>query len=441
MAWGADAHLFAAACANNRVYVWNTATTPTLHAPLEGHEHAAIQVAFNHRGDLLASSSWDGTVRLWDPHLARPLIHTLGTSPWLCFSPDDTRLATATDGSRVGYWEVFHGPEFRAIQLTTRQVARRGDLSPDGQWLALAEADGTHVWDLAASREVARLPGVAVQAALFQRDGKALITSGLSGLHRWPITPGATPTALQLGPPQLLTGQPSGAADLCDDGRLLAVTNNDRQALIFNLGQREAPVLLDGHANLRFVAVSPEGNHVATGTWHGSGVHIWDARSGRLVRELPIPVSATVLFSPDGKWLVTSTGADCCLWERETWQLRHRIRRDRAGDVPASMAFTRQGELLALTISPHVIQLVDPATGQQVATFEAPHLRNIDWVGFDSAGGQLLAVTSELVQVWDLRLVREKLAEMQLGWGSPPACQARRPESGKPVAIQVILPP
>jgi WD40 repeat protein len=246
---------------------------------------------------------------------------------------------------------------------------------------------------------------------------------------------------VQVGPPELLAGPPTGPAALCDDGRLLAVATNDRQALVFNLERLEAPVLLAGHPGLRFLALSPEGDCVATGTWHGAGVRIWDARSGKLVRELPASASATALFSPDGKLLVTSTGADCCLWDRETWQLRHRIRRDRAGDVPACLAFTRQGELLALTISPQVIQLIDPATSRQVATFEAPHLRNIDWLGFDPEGGRLVAVTNEVVQLWDLRLVREKLAEMRLDWGLPRALPAREPDSGESVEVKVLLPP
>lgn len=442
VAWGSDGQLFASACADSRIYVWNMATTPRLQAPLEGHEHVAVHVAFNCRGDLLASTSWDGTVRLWDPYLVRPLIHTLGSGPMLCFSPDDARLAVARDGDRIGYWQVVHGPQFHTIRLNARVPGRNADISPDGQLLALAEEDGTHVWDLASRREVAKLPGRAVQAALFQGHGEALITSGDLGLHRWPITPAADDTGLQVGPPQELAGGPLGPGRLSPDGRFLVVRKNAYQALVFDLEHSGAPpILLDGHAHLGFVAITPEGRWVATGSWQGAGVKIWDAQSGELVRELPIPGTASVLFSPDGKWLVTSTGADCCFWEGNTWELRHRIRRDRAGNLPASMAFTRHGELLALTISRHVIQLVDPTTGRQVATLEAPHLSHIAWLGFDWTGGRLVAVTNELVQIWDLRLARENLAEMKLDWGLPVGLPERQVQSDKSVEIKVVTLP
>jgi WD40 repeat protein len=36
-------------------------------APLLGHEALITWVAFNSDGSLLASSSQDGTVRIWDP--------------------------------------------------------------------------------------------------------------------------------------------------------------------------------------------------------------------------------------------------------------------------------------------------------------------------------------------------------------------------------------
>src|SRR5205823_9550611 len=56
---------------------------------------------------------------------------------------------------------------------------------------------------------------------------------------------------------------------------------------IFNWPRR-----LSGHANVSYAAFSPDGRYVATGTWRGTGVRIWDADTGRQVATLPARESA-----------------------------------------------------------------------------------------------------------------------------------------------------
>jgi WD40 repeat protein len=438
MAWTGDGGLFATACSNGRVYVWNMRAPPRLQATLEGHENVAVHVAFNHRGDLLASNGWDGTVRLWDPYLGQPLMHTVGSHYALGFSPDDTRLAAALDGSRIGWWDVVHGGEFRVLGLDANRVGRRADVCPDGRLLALTEADGIRLWDLSAGSEVARLPSTGAQEAIFRRDGTALIVSGPTGLHVWPIAPMGD--GIPVGPPRRLSANATGSAGLSLDGRYL-VAQEGWHATVFDLTGRDAPVRTGDHPSVSFVAISPDGRWVATGTWHGSGVRVWDARTGKLARELPVPATATVAFSPDDRWLVTSTGAEYCFWDTSAWEPHHRVRRDRAGDAPGYMDFTRRGDLIALTIAANVVQLVEPATGRHVATLEPPQLRAIDSVDFDPAGERLVTVTNGALRIWDLRLIRQKLAAMNLDWGPPPGPTASRPDSGKPIEVKVLTAP
>src|SRR5262249_10193445 len=66
LSWRPDGEFLATTCADNDLCVWNVRTGKE-QAILRGHEALPTYVAFNHRGDLLASSSWDQTLRLWDP--------------------------------------------------------------------------------------------------------------------------------------------------------------------------------------------------------------------------------------------------------------------------------------------------------------------------------------------------------------------------------------
>ena len=50
-------------------------------ARLVGHEDKGLSVAFSRGGDVLVSTAWDDTTRLWDPERGRPLLRGAGQFP------------------------------------------------------------------------------------------------------------------------------------------------------------------------------------------------------------------------------------------------------------------------------------------------------------------------------------------------------------------------
>src|SRR5262249_48686811 len=56
-----------------------------------------------------------------------------------------------------------------------------------------------------------------------------------------------------------------------------------------------------------FVAASPDGRWVATGSYGGPGFQVWDTLRNAQAR-LWQTGDADVAFSPDGRWLVTGSG-------------------------------------------------------------------------------------------------------------------------------------
>jgi WD40 repeat protein len=80
---------------------------------LEGHSGVVQSVAFSPDGQLLASASYDQTIKLWNPATGA-LMHTLeGHSHWvesITFSPDGQLLASGSADQTIKLWDPATGP-------------------------------------------------------------------------------------------------------------------------------------------------------------------------------------------------------------------------------------------------------------------------------------------------------------------------------------------
>jgi tetratricopeptide (TPR) repeat protein len=160
-------------------------------------------------------------------------------------------------------------------------------------------------------------------------------------------------------------------------------------------------------------------------------VRVWDLRRRRLERILRPQdavggIQPVVVFSPDGRWLVSSTGSDAGLsyhfWRVGTWDLRLRIDLERH-EVTAhyAPAFTRDGRLMALAIGYDQVLLAEAATGRELARLTTLQPVSPTPLIFSPDGTKLIARTNQKTALlWDLRRIREQLAPMGLDWDAPP---------------------
>jgi WD40 repeat protein len=187
---------------------------------------------------------------------------------------------------------------------------------------------------------------------------------------------------------------------------------------------------------LRWISISPNGRFVATGTWQGAGVRVWDIETGRLAKELPEPSHSSVLFSPDGRWLLTA-GLEYHLYETATWRPGPTISLESKNFLVGVMAFSPDSQLLAIAYGRRAIRLLEAKTARPLADLEAPALSLISGLSFSGAGRELVASDGlGQIHVWNLPLIRERLAPLKLDWDLPP--YAPRPESLNPVRFEII---
>jgi len=111
LAWDCSSR-FLATSGGDLVTVWDVSgkgPAGTKPKELEGHDAPVSQLAFQHRGALLASGGNDGRVFLWNPaQKQRWQLEPAQTAPItvLRWSPDDTTLAVGSANGEVSVWNV-----------------------------------------------------------------------------------------------------------------------------------------------------------------------------------------------------------------------------------------------------------------------------------------------------------------------------------------------
>jgi eukaryotic-like serine/threonine-protein kinase len=406
-----------------------------------------VHLAFNHSGDLLASTGWDRRLRLWHPRTGRELFHTRADMTTLRFSPDDRWLAADYLGNKLRIWEVVASREYGTLvgdAVRGPTDYQTSSFCSDGRLLAVGMNDGFALWDLQRSKELAFIRADGPTHVLFEPwpsvaltpEASALITNGPLGLLRWPIERDpAVSERMRLGPPQPLPAAGSSRQLASSaDGRVLACPQPWGADVL--LAERpQQPTRLSPHEDVRYCAVSSDGRWVATGS-HGPSalVKVWEASSGTHVKDLPTGGGAHVAFSPDGKWLATG-GEAIRLWATGSWQQRFNFE----SRILVSMAFSPDSQVLAFETSYGIIRLVHPETGQDLAQLEDPDHDAASFMTFSPDAARLVvtASNSHSLRVWDLRALREQLAAMGLDWRRPPYDPA--PEAASDLDVRVRL--
>ena len=418
--WSDDGKRLAAAGAKGRAYIWD-AETGNLLQTCVGHDDLIMRLAFNHAGTLLATTSWDDTTRLWDPLSGAQVLRIAGSSYQLQFSADDQRLGYIVQGGQLGLLEVATHPEYRRL-APARENGRGGALavSQDNRLVAGVVEGRVCLWDFTSGQQVGLMPGEGCASVFFDHDGEGLITCGIAGAAHWPLQRRTGTNAIQIGVRRaLIPGDPSELlfGSMTADGNVIAaVQANAGEARVVQLTHPDQVLKLSGHPGMRHISISPDGNWIATGTWEGAGVKIWNGERGALATELPDQGGADVLFSPDDRWLVTG-GVDYHLWRVGTWRLGPTILLPSKNYPRGVMAFSPDSQMLAISCGRTIVRLLEAKTARTLAEFEAPLLSQVLGITFSPDGGKLLASDGlGQIHVWDLRLIRQRLAAMQLDW-------------------------
>jgi cytochrome c len=171
----------ATAGADGRVAIWHPGSQQPDHV-FEGHTAPIVALALSPGGEMLASASWDHTVRLWPTADGPPRVlegHTQNVNG-VAFAPDGRSLVSAGYDLTVRIWALAGGgsPSQTALPSPLNSIA----VAPDGE-IAVGAADGKVYFltkDGAVTGDVQTGSSPVISLAI-SRDGALIAAAGIHG--------------------------------------------------------------------------------------------------------------------------------------------------------------------------------------------------------------------------------------------------------------------
>jgi RNA polymerase sigma factor (sigma-70 family) len=382
-----DGKILAASSVDEAIALFDAATGRPLRQ-LPGNSYSATSLAFAPDSKTLAVGYTRGSIVLWNCETAKMVrqfvaevggpIHPVRS---LTFTPDGKGLLSAGEDKVVRLWDPAAGKEVRRFSGHQNEV-RCAALSSDGKILASAAGDDICLWETASGKMIRRLTGhkKSIRALAISASGKLLASGDQEGtIHLWETATGAVRHRIRENAKrqQWAATRHAHALAFSPDGQILAVGRAD-----YSLN------LWDAVTGNELHDIEGTGFNVYTGgTYHDGGIQcaVFSRDGKRLV------------FSRDNAlaWLDVKSGTEISLFPIQ----RGAVRR---------MIFRSDGKRLLMTSADPDRGILewDTASGRPIQRPAGPGLyRSLNC--FSSDGKMAATADNSELHLWDTMTGKE----------------------------------
>jgi len=425
LAWNPRQSYLAAATTDRRILLWD---------PYNGQNRGSISLpaaarslSYNRAGTLLAVACEDRVVRLWRSHGRQPIFNSLCDGHRIEFSPDDQRLGPAIRGDEIGWLELARSAEFIEADIATGSAqVKECQFSPDGRIVGGGWSSSVVFYDAANLQALNRLPVRRPAAFRFDPRGDAVLVCDSTGIVRWAMHWPGPHTVECSDRENVFGGAGWSAMAFSAQGDWFAAANVRSNAVfVFDHSLTNRVATLAPHADANALAISPDRRWIASGNNRDRQIKVWDVQRGREVLPIHAGASPRAAFSADGKWLATF-GDTFELRAVGSWKAAPPLSFPEGRPLLGAASFSHDSRLLAIVRDQYAVQIFDLTTFQSLGILRPPDDTAMHALEFSPDGDRLSAACSNgRLRIWDLRLIRERLAEFKLDWELAPLPQRK----------------